>query len=51
MYGWREIEEEIVMMRGVTGYDFEEEERKWQEESKKRRNNEQDGERTPMDMS
>ena len=51
-YGWREIEEEIVMLRGVTGYDSEEEEeRKWQEESKKRKNNEQNGERTPMDMT
>ena len=50
-YGWREIEEEIVMLRGVTGYNSEEEEKKWNEESRKRKNNEQDEERTPIDMS
>ena len=50
-YGWREIEEEVVMLRGVTGYNSEEEENKWSEEIRKRRNSEKDAERAPMDMS
>ena len=50
-YGWREIEDEIEMVRGVMGYDSEEEERKWQEESQRRKNNENRGERAPMDTT
>ena len=50
-YGWEEIEEEIVMLRGVPGYDPEKEERKWQEENQRRRNIDNRGERVPMDTT
>ena len=50
-YGWEEIEEEVVMVRGVMGYDSEEEERMRPEENQRRRNSDTRGERTPMDMT